>query len=69
MSRYPATPAELERLMAYLAPVATERRPAIARMVFEEADTCPACGEAVRRCDARALRDGHLYHVGCGGKG
>jgi hypothetical protein len=32
--------------MAYLAPVAAERRPAIALMFFEEVDTCPP---AVRR--------------------
>ena len=67
MNRYPATPAEFERLIAYLAPVAAERRPAIARMVFEEVGICPACGESVRRCDARMLRDGHLRHLACVG--
>jgi hypothetical protein len=67
VNRYPATPAEFEALMQFLRPVDPERRPTIARMMFEDLGNCPARHEAVRRCDPRQLHCDRLRHLGCGG--
>ncbi len=80
MNRYPATPAEYERLSKQLVPLREEmrrRRPplsedeidrriaGIARLVFEEVATCPACEQTVRRCDCRRLVHDQLTHLDC----
>lgn len=43
--------------MAQLEPVSADRRPGIARMIFEGLGPCPVCDEPVRRCDRRVLID------------
>jgi hypothetical protein len=65
VTNYPASPREYDDLIAYLAAVAREHHPAIARMMFQELDTCPACSEAIRPCDPRRLRGDDLHHLGC----
>jgi hypothetical protein len=65
VNRYPATPREFEALMEQLEHVPQERRPSIARLVFEEIATCPRCEEAVRSCDPRRLVGDQLHHLDC----
>jgi len=68
MNCYPATPAEFDELMTQLEPVSEARRPAIARMMFEEVGACPVCDESVRRSDRRILTDAGLTHWTCTGR-
>ena len=65
MNRYPATPREFEALMDQLEHVPSDRRPAIARLIFEEVATCPRCAESVRSCDPRRLVGERLHHLEC----
>lgn len=53
--RRAATPAEFERLIDSLEHLEADRRPPIARLVFEVVADCHRCDEPVRRCDPRVL--------------
>lgn len=60
-----ATPRELTRVAEFLEPLPEDRQGPVTRFLFEVVAEC-ACGEPVRRSDARRLTvDRQIAHLGC----
>lgn len=61
-----ATPGERTRMREFLKTLPAHRVDPVLSMIFEVVNSCPVCGEPVRRCDARyATRSRGTAHLGC----
>lgn len=65
--RYAATPGEVAGWLAEFEHLGESKRKAIVAFISEVVSDCTGCGEPVRRCDPRILRNGDLTHLRCAG--